>query len=242
MDFIYRQIELENAPLQEVAVDLIDKIHDQLHGYTDNGPVRIGLHGGIDSGFGAVLEMLQRHKIVPYDYQHNEYDGSESYNIAVINRYKFELLSAELIWLARPEQEKGPGDNTAPYEDDLIYYDRDTGDILSNGTFKTLTGRNKKLFDALFIAAPEFAERKKLLKIALTGKYADEPPESVVSEAFTNLRKICGIKAHALELSRHEGGRLNALVYPLSAQLPSRWLHFKNYRSKSRKELFSPLA
>ena len=75
--------------------------------------------------------------------------------------------------------------------------------------------------DVLFAASPECVTRKKLLTIARSEKkYADEPGKTVVSEAFTNLRKICGVNKDALTLNTITGGRLNAFTYPLKAQLP----------------------
>jgi len=240
MDFIYQQIGLEDPTLQEVAESIFEALHDQLHGYADNGPVNLHMANTAHTTLNSILSLLQEQGILLYGDSDKSNKEPGRYTVAIINRYKFELLSAELIWLARPEQEKELNDNTAPYEDDLVYYDIATGDMLFNGMFKTLDGRNKKLFDALFIAAPKPVDRKTLLRIARTGKYAYEPPESVVSEAITNLRKICGVKARALPLSAGGGRRLNASTYPLSVQLPRYWMSFENYRYKSRKELFSP--
>src|SRR5665647_551964 len=155
MNLIYQQIELEDGLLQEAALDLIEKIHDELHSYKDNGPINIKLGHGSKRDLDAALKVLKKHKIILYYYGGNDY--AEDYcEIVVIDRYKLELLSAELIWLARPEQEKGPDDNTAPYEDDLVYYDTRTGELLFNGVHKILKKRNKALFDALFTAAPGY--------------------------------------------------------------------------------------
>jgi len=226
MDFIYQQIGLDDSQLQEVANDVIDRIKNELHSYKDNGPFDVNLGNLSEHGFEKILETLGEHEIILYDYWRNDYadneDEQEGCRIFVTNRYKLELLSAELVWLARPEQEKGPDDNTAPYEDDVIYYDTKTGEMFFNGLHKTLKKRNKALMDLLFTASPNYAPRNKLLAIARSGKYANQPTKLVVTEAFTNLRKVCGVKAHTISLDSN-GSRLNAETYPLSAQLPPRY-------------------
>jgi len=244
MSFIYEQIGLEDHAFQEVMEDLIDRVLNQLQAYTDNGPILLDLPYDQYFVFDQVLDLLQKHKILIYYVTRDEeplsYDP-DKFTVAVINRYKFEMLNAELIWLARPEEEKGPEDNTAPYVDDLVFYDTETGDMLFNGEFKTLKGRNKKLFDALYLAAPQPVDRKKLLRIARAGKYTDEPEGSVVSEAITNLRKVCGVKAHAIPSTPGGGRVLTADVYPLTLQFPRHSIGFEEYRYISRKDFFSPL-
>lgn len=226
MDFIYQQIGLHDSRLQEVANDVIDKIRDELHSYKDNGPLYIKLEDHNRRDFVMILDMLKEREILLHDFWRSDFgdteDEREGCRIFVTNRYKLELLSAELVWLSSPEEEKGPDDNTAPYEDDTIYYDTKTGEMFFNGLHKTLKKRNKALMDVLFTASPNHVPRKKLLTIARSGKYANEPAKLVVTEAFTNLRKVCGVKSHSISLDS-DGGRLNADAYPLSAQLPPRY-------------------
>jgi len=226
MDFIYQQIGLDNGQLQEVANDVIDRIKEELHSYKDNGPADIKLGDFSERSFATVLERLDEHEIIRYQYWRDVHsdseDGQEGCRIFVTNRYRLELLSAELVWLARPEEEKGSDDNTAPYEDDILYYDTKTGEMFFNGLHKTLKKRNKALMDALFTASPNYVPRKKLLTIARTGKYANQPTKLVINEAVTNLRKVCGVRTHTITLNSH-GGKLNADAYPLSAQLPPRY-------------------
>lgn len=222
MDFIYQQIGLDDIQLLEVANDVIDKIIGGLHSYKHNGPTVIGR----GHNFETVLETLKKHEIILYEYWQNDYADDEDdrvgYRIFVTNRYKLEFLSAELVWLARPEEEKGPDDNSAPYEDDTLYYDTKSGEMFFNGLHKTLKKRNKALLDALFTAHPDYVPRKKLLAIARSGKYVSQPAKLVVNEAFTNLRKVCGVKAHTISLDSN-GGTLNAHIYLLSEQLPPRY-------------------
>lgn len=223
MDFIYQQIGLDNSHLQKVANEILDRIREGLHSYKDNGPIYIELGELGKHHFEKTLELLKEHRIVINDYWRRGFDENRAgCRVFVINRYKLELLSAELVWLARPEEEKGPDDNTAPYEDDLIYYDSKTGEIYINGLHKTLKKRNKALMDVLFTASPNYVPRKKLLAIARTGKYANQPAKLAVNEALTNLRKVCGVRAHTISLDSN-GGKLNADTYPLSAQLPPKY-------------------
>jgi hypothetical protein len=73
----------------------------------------------------------------------------------------------------------------------------------------------------LFTASPEYVARNKLITIARSeNRYAHEPSKTVVTEAFTNLRKICGVNKSVISLNVNKGGRLNAFKYSISAQVP----------------------
>ncbi len=127
------------------------------------------------------------------------------------------MLLAELDWLGKPEEEKD--DNTAPFSDYVVYYDVNTGDMLFNGIHKRLRKTNKALFDALFLASPNYVDRRKLLSILGTTK-KEKSSKIILNEAVTNLRKVCGVKKHVIQL-RSDGGRLrNVETHPLSAQTP----------------------
>ncbi|MDB5184327.1 MAG: hypothetical protein JWN38_135 [Candidatus Saccharibacteria bacterium] len=223
MDFIYQQIGLDDRLLQVVANNVIEKVKDELHSYKDNGPLDIRFEHEDKPHFDTIFRLLKEYEIILYRYWLNDDEDEQmGCKVFVTNRYKLELLSAELVWLARPEEEKGSDDNTAPYEDDVLYYDTKTGEMFFSGLHKTLKKRNKALLDVLFTASPNYVPRKKLLTIARSGKYANQPAKLVVNEAFTNLRKVCGVKAHTISLDSN-GGRLNAETFPLSAQLPPRY-------------------
>lgn len=221
MDFLYQQIGLDDDRLKHVANNLADTILNELHGYGDNHPVGIDLDPEEDPYLTIVIKLLKKHKIILYTYINNEH--AHGYSIAVLNRYKLELLRAELVWLERPEQERN--DNTAPFADYVVYYDIKTGEMLFNGTYKVLKGRNKALFDVLFSNSPDYVDRKKLLTaIGQRKKYHSS--KILINEAFRNLRGVCGVKRHIIQLSSEHGGRLRHIeTHPLSAQIPpSRFL------------------
>lgn len=215
MDFIYRKIGLDdNTEFIAIIRPVVNRILDGLPSYAENGPIALSVEPNNVEDFKNGLTFLKKNELVLY--KHRDDSGLKGFNIVVTNRYSLELLSAELDWLATLEEER---DDTAPYVEDLIYYDTNTGEGYFNGLHKTLKKRNKELFNALYIASPRYTDRKKILKIARSGKYADDPIKLVINEALTNLRKVCGVSAHTIEL-REDGGKLKARTYPLSAQLP----------------------
>lgn len=211
---------------------LISRILLRLRGYSDNGPIRIDAPGRLPEEldpeadkdyevFLAALNTLSNHKIIAFKpvYLNRKRPGKNMYrdfSIFVTNRYELERLKAELKWLGEPKSER----SHSPATVNILYYDISTGEMFFNGLHKTLAKRNKKLLDALFLASPNSVPRKKLLTIARSeSKYAHEPSKTVVTEAFTNLRKVCGVSgADAIKLAGD--GKLNAHIYPLKSQLP----------------------
>ena len=125
MNFLYQQIGLDDPQLQEDVNKIALKVLSELHGYADNHPVfvpfNIDEEESIDSvieleeSFLEAAELLKQHKIILYKYRRDKWGHGLS--IATHNRYKLELLSAELTWLDRPEEEKGKNDNSAPFAD-----------------------------------------------------------------------------------------------------------------------------
>lgn len=216
MDFVYQQIGLSDVSLKETVSNLALEVLNELHGYADNHPVNISSESYDENELSQVLKLLKQNKIILYKQSGN--GSSYIYRIVIINRYKFELLSAELTWLESPQEERDT-ENTAPFADYVVYYDINTGEMLFNGVHKSLKKTNKALFDALFLASPNYVDRKKLLSILGTTK-KDKSSKIVLNEALTNLRKLCGVKKHVIQL-RSEGGRLrNVETHPLSAQTP----------------------
>lgn len=230
MTSLVQQFGIDNLPTLRV-LETIDQISVGLHGYDDNGPVRVSIRPNpnpksdergrrIIPGDRATLRTLADHKVIIYEYTRTKLitDGSKNSlvcNVHVIDRYKFEQLVVEL------DQRHSNHFTKLGHSlvvDDLIYYDIKTGEILINGLHKTLGKRNKELFDELFAASPNYAPRKRISTIAR--KYTKSPSAYTVSEAFTNLRKVCGVNAQIIELDS-TGGRLNAFVYPLELQFPS---------------------
>ena len=217
MDFIYQQIGLEDSPLRETVSNLAYEILSELHGYADNHVVRITSETYDDEKLSGAVELLKQNGIILYKKSEYEDKSYSHYSIAVANRYKLDMLLAELDWLERPEEEKG--NDSVPFSDYVVYYDVNTGNMLFNGVHKRLKKTNKALFDALFLASPDYVDRRKLLSILGTTK-KDKSSKIILNEAITNLRKLCGVKKHVIQL-RSEGGRLrNVETHPLSAQTP----------------------
>lgn len=234
MSFVYQQIGLNVSGDSRVsAYYIINQILWKLRDYSDNGPIdanktvtgTLGVMNHDGKRIKAVhstLEILAKNKIIVFnasytDIRNRPADNLVRYSVFVTNRYKLELLRAELKWLAKPEEKRSP----KPTVDDIVYYDIVTGEILINGLHKTLKKRNKKLLDVLFTASPEYVARNKLVTIARSeNRYANEPSKTVVTEAFTNLRKICGVNKDVIGLNANKGGKLIAFTYPLSAQVP----------------------
>lgn len=218
INFLYKQIGLNNNQIKNAVKDLSFRVLNELHGYSDNHPVAIPIDSIEEIAFASAAELLKSQNIILYKYRDD--DAFRGYAIVVINRYMLELLSAELNWLDIPEEKEG----TAPFACNLAYYDLKTGKLIINGIHKNLRKPNKALFDALFIASPNYVDREKLLSI-IGARKKDKASKITINEAFTNLRKICGVSKYVISLNA-KGGRLyNIETHPLSAQKPpSRFL------------------
>lgn len=204
-DLLYSQVGLSHVHSSYMRTMLLTKLYD----YGDNGPINVG-KAGPSSKIHEVLKLLARHEIVGY-----KSDSPNYYRVYILNRFKLERIRQEMIWKAEISKRRlGP-----PKTPNIVYYDTESGELSCNGLRKRLTRRNKKLFTALFVASPDYASRHELMSLARMGKYANDPSMYVLSEAFTNLRKVCGVNADVIELNSN-GGRLNASCHPLSAQLP----------------------
>lgn len=234
MKFLYQQIGLDvEGESATTILFMIRTIIKGLRDYSDNGPTSINGPGRLRTGIDAeedpdyatfltTLNKLAEHRIILFKFSYPNYKGHsrdiiKEISVFVTNRYKLELLMAELMWLLQNEETR----SNLPKIDNIIYYNTNTGEMFFNGIHKTLEKRNKKLFDALFLSSPNYVSRKRLLSIARSeNKYVNRPKKTVVTEAITNLRKICGVKKEAISLNTNNGGRLISYVYPLEAQLP----------------------
>lgn len=213
------------------VLETIDQISAGLHDYGGNGPVRVSIKS--DPTFDKdgkrtirpeteILRALKRSKLITYkhDSTRRVTDPSKKsliYNVYVTDRYTFEQLVLELDQpYINIFTKLGRKLGRNPTVNNLIYYDIKTGDIFINGLYKTLDKQNKELFDQLFTASPDYAPRKKLTTIAR--KYSTSPSAYILSEAFTNLRKVCHVNAKVIILD-NSGGKLNAHVHPLSSQI-----------------------
>lgn len=147
------------------------------------------------------LMFLQESSIIRFS------EETYLYRITVLNEYKLDRLIGELKWLETYVE--GISGKTPPLIIDMAFYERSTGNIIINGLSKTLKGTNKKLFDALFIASPELASRSALLRIIGEKRRESSTEKIALNEAFSNLRKACGVTSRTISLSQN-GGKLNA--------------------------------
>ncbi|HSX30971.1 MAG TPA: hypothetical protein VLE99_03575 [Candidatus Saccharimonadales bacterium] len=161
--------------------------------------------------------------------------NGHDYLVTILNRYVFEelLLALQKIHARLTDYDgynKSIDGESVP---NLVYYDIESGRGLVNGQKVYLQDRNKRLFNELFKAAPNFVGRNALLKITRTGNYKDDPSMYVVSEAFNLLRNACKADSSVIEL-KDGNARLNAKVFPLSFQL------FQNTYGKTKIRPKSP--
>ena len=220
----------------EVLLDTMFAIVEQLGGVSDNHTVAVKATEDVNSVNGESFNVFGRLntlmwlkdevKAIEFRYeQDNAFvtvgsDGN-GYLVSIINRYIFEdtHLALRKIYAKLTDYDgydKSIDDRTTPY---LVYYDTVTGKGLVNGGSVNLEGRNKRLFNELFRAAPKSLSRTALLKIARTGRYKEDGDMYVVSNAFNLLRKACKVKSEVIPLSNGTA-KLNASVFPLTAQFP----------------------
>lgn len=212
-------------------------ITDQLAGLADNHPVVVSdmdeYSNPNNKGFmmdrlmclkwlaeGATiieLKYLDEFKYIPIN------SNGDDYMVTIINRYAFEELLLALQKIdARMNKydgyDKTIDDETVP---NLVYYDIDSGRGIVNGNVVNLKRRNgkrsKKLFDSLFLAAPNSIDRETVERIAKID-HKDDPLKYAVNDAFSTLRKACG-GVDSTVIAQIGGYRLNAKVFPLSFQL-----------------------
>lgn len=190
----------------------LQRLVSRLRDYGNNGPIYMSCLSGTKDGdaITAMLQRLMRYGIVLY----KQVDGSQSYSIFVTNRYYLELLGSgqRSLFVSKKRQGDLPPN--------IVYYHAQSGVVFCNGVRKRLKERNKLLFTALYVASPGNVSRSNLETIAKSYGHADDAPEYVVGGAFRNLRGVCDVDAQVIKLD-NDGGKLNALCYPLSLQFPS---------------------
>lgn len=160
----------------------------------------------INDNFKIGLNYLQDNEIIRFS------EEQYMYRIVVLNEYRLDQLIGELKWLETYVE--GVSGKTPPALEDKAFYERSTGNIIINGKQKTLKGTNKKLFDALYVANPECATRSSLLRIIGEKKREQSSGKIALNEAFSNLRKACGVTSETISLSQ-KGGKLHARVAQL---------------------------
>lgn len=237
MNTYLEQLEaMSKEKRKAMSVALLDTMYaisQQLSGYADNRPVVVSdkdKYGNPNNKAfmidrlmclkwlaegAAIIELkyLDDSKYIPID------SNGDDYMVTIINRYAFEelLLALQKIDARQTNYDgydKSIEDETVP---SLAYYDIDSGRGLVNGNVVNLKGRNKRLFKALFLAAPNKIDRDTVERIAKFD-HKDDPIKYAVNDAFSSLRKACGGVDNTV--IRQVGGyKLNAKVFPLSFQL-----------------------
>lgn len=217
----------------KALLDTMYAITDQLAGLADNHPVTVSdmdeYSNPNNKGFmmdrlmclkwlaegAAIIELkyLDDYKYIPID------SNGHDYTVTIINRYSFEdlLLALQKIDARLSNYDgydKSIEDETVP---NLAYYDKGSGRGIVNGHVVYLKGRNKKLFDALFLAAPNPIDRTTVERIAKY-RHPYDPIKYAINDAFSLLRKACG-GVDGTVIAQVGGYRLNAKVFPLSFQL-----------------------
>jgi len=222
MGLLYEELRLDDKRLQlivsRVATDVM--MHDHFN-YGDIPSLPDAERQRLNSEFKEGLKFLQENAIIRFS------EETYMYRVVVLNEYQLDQLVGELGWLETYLE--GVSGKTPPPNDDMAFYERRTGNIIINGTRKTLKGTNKKLFDALFIQSPEPVSRSSIRKIVGirkrdflkddNKKYKLNMPETAaekeaINGAFSNLRKACGVTSQTITLNL-EGGRLRARAMPL---------------------------
>ena len=203
-------------------------IAEQLHGLDDNHRVTIKEIDDDDPSpdwYGRLVclkwlaEQIKAIDYIPVSIGSQEDDG---YSVSVINRYVFEDAMRELSQLQAKlidyeGYDKSIDDKITP---NMVYYDTITGKGLVNGKWVNLTGRNKSLFKELFLAAPYSIPDSTFVKIAKSYGHDELGDKYARNDAISALRKACK-KADNSVIVQIGGARLNALTFPLSAQLPA---------------------
>lgn len=218
-------------------LDTMYAITYQLAGIADNHPVTVSdmdeYNNPNNKGFmmdrlmclkwlaegAAIIELkyLDDFKHIPIG------SNGHDYMVTIINRYAFEdlLLALQKIDARLSNYDgydKSIEDETVP---NLVYYDIDTGRGIVNGNVVNLLRRNgkrnKKLFDALFLAAPNSIGRETVERIAKID-HKDDSLKYAINDAFSALRKACGGVDNTV-ITQVGGYKLNAKVFPLSFQL-----------------------
>jgi len=185
--------------------------------FSENSPIQ--LWGDIDNpneyDFG--LNVLEKNGVITY-IKSLRPSTELIYIISIINRYNLELLTKELVVLEiEPDRLKVKRDISLIRMPDVVYYDPHSGKIIINGKINVLRGSNKHIFDGLYAAYPNRADRKTLLEI-IDHSSKDKLNKVAINEVFSNLKSACGVSAKVITLN-NEGGKLIADTYPLSAQL-----------------------
>ena len=206
--------EFESAK-SKAMLELLSDIRGKLRGYEDLSRITLNIRPNIPAEEDfmriACVKLLSENKIVSWnpDDKGNDYTD---YELRIVNRYIFEKLFLKLSGNSETEIE-----SQLP---NLIYYNPATGKGFVNGKEihlkKAKIGskvKPKEIFDLLYSSAPNAVPRKELTAtLRLGSKSPDETDR--LNEAFSNLRKRCGVTEKVISLQK--SGSLNGITVPFS--------------------------
>jgi hypothetical protein len=197
--------------------DVLSEIRNKLRGYNDLSQITLRVKPNVsvpeDIMRMACIKQLAENYVIHWN-PDEKLDEYADYIISVTNRYKFEELYLKLTGKSKEEiREQLPN---------LVYYNPVTGIGFVNGKqihLKPSKPKNKlkakEIFDLLFANAPGSVPRDRLTAVMRLGK--NTPDESDrLSEAFSNLRKRCGVTEKVISL--HGSGVLNAVTLPFEKE------------------------
>lgn len=207
----------------KAMLDTMYAIAYQLGGLADNHPVIVADSGNSSDRLVCLRLLAEEMKIIGLKYMEDFThvpigSNGEDYMVTITNRYAFEEL---LLALQKMDAQLTNYDGYDRSIDDeivpnLAYYNTNTGRGIVNGNTVYLRGRNKRLFNALFLAAPNSIDKTLLEGIAKVG-HKNDPLKYAMNDAFSAVRKACKVD-NSVILQRKGAGRLNAQVFPLSFQ------------------------
>lgn len=207
MSLLYQELGLKDKLQQQLVCNAATDVLMRQHFHDgDIGALPEIERQKLNNEFKEGLMFLQENSIIRFS------EETFMYRIAVLNEYRLDQLVGELHWLETYLE--GVSGKMPPSIKDMAFYERRTGNIIINGLSKTLKGTNKKLFDALFIESPEPASRSVLLRIIGEKRSESSSEKVALNEAFSNLRKACGVTSRTISLGQN-GGKLNGHVAKL---------------------------
>lgn len=224
MSYLFQKLGLNDEQLQKIVARTATSILMLKHTEPYNPEMPLAERKKLANDFLDGLEFLQESDIIKYEIR--TYMGEHSlFSVTVTNRYNLMQLIAELDYIEYHVGVK-ESDFEIPQLESTAYYDRSTGRIIINGARKILKNTNKKLLDALFRAHPDYATRSSLLSL-IGSKKRERSAKIALNEAFSNLRKACGVTSETIGLGK-DGGTLNAKTHQLTDEDA---IYFSNYHT-----------
>ncbi len=205
---IVHNIVVENPDLLKRVAEILLAVKSSI-GYDHHGTIGETIVEQNDREDIVALTWIRRCKIA--DIKANPTNNHA--RVLVSNHYRLDASLVEIYKHTRYDWLKEYADiSNLP---NVAVYDPNAGVGIINGKKidfrRKQDKRNKKLFDALFLAAEMGVDRDTLKKIIKAKDMTNTQSAYYISEAFTKLRKICGVNKDVIELN--DSGRLRAKLY-----------------------------